>query len=221
MPEVILDREIRIGGECELEIEERADGTESPTITGYAAIFNKLSVDLGGFRERIAPGAFSRALEEGHDVRALVGHDPDKVLGRAKSGTLKMEQNTKGLKVRIKPPDTQAGRDIVTSIRRGDVSQMSFAFKTIEDAWNTEDGGEIRTLKDVELFDVSPVTFPAYPDTTVAARSMEAVANERKAREEMKAAAIRRQAAIETRIRHERLAGELSGLTLGERPSSI
>lgn len=221
MPEVILDREIRIGGECELEIEERADGTESPTITGYAAIFNKLSVDLGGFRERIAPGAFSRALEEGHDVRALVGHDPDKVLGRAKSGTLTMEQNTKGLKVRIKPPDTQAGRDIVTSIRRGDVSQMSFAFKTIEDAWNTEDGGEIRTLKDVELFDVSPVTFPAYPDTTVAARSMEAVANERKAREEMKAAAIRRQAAIETRIRHERLAGELSGLTLGERPSSI
>lgn len=149
-------------------------GDDKPkTIVGYPAIFNKLSLDLGGFREKISPGAFTNTLDKGDDVRALVDHDPGKILGRNTSKTLKLEQNTKGLKATIKPADTQAGRDIVTSLTRGDIDGMSFGFRTITDKWETIDGEEIRTLEEVELFDVSVVTYPAYPDTSVAVRSLE------------------------------------------------
>lgn len=143
------------------------------TIVGYAAVFNKLSEDLGGFREKIAKGAFTATLENGDDVRALVDHDTGKILGRNKSGTLKLEQNSKGLKATIKPADTQAGRDIMTSLERGDIDGMSFGFRTITDKWETVNDEEIRTLMEVKLFDVSVVTYPAYPDTSVAVRSLE------------------------------------------------
>jgi HK97 family phage prohead protease len=125
-------------------------------------------------REKIAPGAFSRTLAEKADVRALVDHDPSKIIGRTKSRTLKLDENSKGLKVEIKPADTQAGRDILKSVERGDVDQMSFGFRTVKDEWEDhKDGTATRTLVDVDLFDVSPVTFPAYADTTIAARSLE------------------------------------------------
>lgn len=149
-------------------------GDDKPkTIVGYPAIFNKLSEDLGGFREKITPGAFTNTLENGDDVRALLNHDPNQVLGRNKSKTLKLEQNTKGLKATIKPPDTQSGRDTSVSIDRGDIDGMSFGFRTITDKWETIDGEEIRTLEEVELFDVSVATYPAYLDTSVAVRSLE------------------------------------------------
>lgn len=159
--------------------ELRIDGTaQSTTIEGYAAVFNSESEPLdifgGVFVERIAPGAFKRSLSDGADVRALVDHDPSRIIGRRKAGTLEVREDPRGLKVSIKPPDTSAGRDLVASIRRGDVDQMSFGFRTIKDQWEEkEDGTTERTLLDVDLLDVSAVTFPAYADTTIAVRSMQ------------------------------------------------
>ena len=172
-PKVIPEQERRYLKTSELRI---TGGDDKPQkIVGYPAVFNKLSENLGGFREKIAPGAFTTTLGDGDDVRALVDHDPSRVLGRNVSGTLKLEQNTQGLKATIKPADTQAGRDILVSLERGDIDGMSFGFRTRTDKWETIDGEEIRTLIDVELFDVSVVTYPAYPDTSVAVRSMEKV----------------------------------------------
>ncbi len=155
---------------CQLEIRGSDQGT---TIEGYAAVFDNLSEDLGGVREIIASGSFKRTLKAGADVRALVDHDPSKILGRNKAGTLTLREDDHGLKVRIKPPDTTAGRDIVESMRRGDVDQMSFAFSVVADSWQNIDGEEVRTITDVDLHDVSIVTYPAYPDTAVAVRSLD------------------------------------------------
>lgn len=146
------------------------DEDTTPKITGYAAVFNELSKDLGGFREKIAPGAFSKTLQTA-DVRALWNHDPNFVLGRNKSGTLSLREDERGLRIEITPPDTQWAKDLITSMKRGDIDQMSFGFRTVADEWETQGKENIRTLKEVELFDVSIVTYPAYPQTTVQARS--------------------------------------------------
>ena len=154
------------------KIEVRAADGDSPAkLIGHAAIFNKLSDDLGGFKERIAPGAFADSL--GNDVRALFNHNPDLILGRTKAGTLALEEDKRGLRVEIDPPDTQVARDLMESVKRGDISQMSFGFFTLDDDFERKrDGTIIRTLKKVDLFDVSPVTFPAYPQTKIAMRSL-------------------------------------------------
>lgn len=150
--------------------------SETGVIEGHAAVFNELSQDLGGFREQIAPGAFAKTIKEA-DVRALWNHDPNYVLGRNKAGTLEMEEDEKGLKVKIHPPKATWADDLRESIKRGDVSQMSFGFRTIKDHWEERDGAEvIRTLLEVQLFDVSPVTFPAYLKTDVSARAISAAA---------------------------------------------
>ena len=150
--------------------ELRLDSNEEqgrPVITGYAAVFNELSQDLGGFREQIAPGAFKRALEMNQDVRALVDHDPSRIIGRSTSGTLEMIEDDHGLRVQIDPADTTAGRDIMESINRGDVSGMSFGFVVRDEDWDMRDGENIRTVRDMDLFDVSVVTFPAYTASSV------------------------------------------------------
>lgn len=153
---------------AELRIAKEDDG---PKIRGYAAVFNKLSEDLGGFREQIAPGAFAKALAR-NDVRALVNHNPDLVLGRNKSGTLRLSEDEHGLAIEIDPPDTQTARDTMTLLERGDISQMSFAFTVNKDTWQEEKGKvPIRTLEEVNLFDVSVVTYPAYPQTSAQVRS--------------------------------------------------
>ena len=154
------------------QTEIRADGEDqAPKLTGYAAVFDQLSVLLyGQFRERIARGAFAGSLAD--DVRALWNHDTNLPLGRTKAGTLRLDEDSHGLRVEIEPPATQAGRDALESIRRGDVDQMSFAFDVLEDEWDKEDDGTIvRTLRKVKLYEVSPVTFPAYPQTSVSART--------------------------------------------------
>lgn len=160
----------------DLRVETRdGDAGEQPHIVGYAAVFNSPSCDLGGFIERIAPGAFADSLANGDDVRALVDHDWGRIIGRRKAGTLTLEEDERGLLTDTVPPDTSVGRDIVESIRRGDVDQMSFAFDTLEDDWSTaEDGQTIRELRKVKLWDISPVTFPAYDETSVSvsARSL-------------------------------------------------
>lgn len=143
---------------------------DEPEIHGYAAVFNELSDDLGGFYERIEPGAFAMSLGS-DDVRALWNHNSDYPLGRIKAGTLSLDEDQKGLRFVIKPPDTQWARDLLVSIQRGDVDQMSFAFMTVQDRWEHIGDQTIRTLLEVQLYDVSPVTYPAYPQTSAAVRS--------------------------------------------------
>jgi HK97 family phage prohead protease len=162
-------KEYRFLPVTELRADTDEDGVTK--LTGYAAVFNKLSEPLGGFREKIAPGAFKNSIKDG-DVRALWNHDTNLVLGRTTSGTLALKEDKKGLHVEIEPPNTRAGQDAVESIKRGDVNQMSFGFITISDEWNVHKEENIRTLIEVDLFDVSPVTFPAYPQTKISARSL-------------------------------------------------
>ena len=146
------------------------------TLTGYAAVFNRLSEDLGGFREKIAPGAFSKTIKES-DIRALFNHDPNFVLGRTKNNTLSLMEDDRGLRVSIKPPDTTWARDLQLSIQRKDIDQMSFGFRVLrdkgEEVETDKEGNIVVTLKEVRLFDVSPVTFPAYPQTKISARWLE------------------------------------------------
>jgi HK97 family phage prohead protease len=150
--------------------ELRADDGDSPKIVGYAAVYEKRSSRLGDFHEVIEPGAFSDSIKE-DDIRALWNHDSNLVLGRNKSGTLALSEDKKGVRIEIDPPAWATAQ--MEMIRRGDVDQMSIGFRTIEDKWETVDGKNIRTLVKAELFDVSPVTFPAYPQTEVAVRSLE------------------------------------------------
>ena len=149
-----------------------------PAIRGYAALFNTLSEDLGGFREQLQAGAFSHAIANS-DVRALINHDPNLVLGRDRAGTLTMREDANGLQVDITPPDTQYARDLVEVMKRGDVSQMSFAFTVAKEdqAWTRDGTGPwLRTIKKVSrLFDVSVVTYPAYPQTSAAVRALQDV----------------------------------------------
>ncbi len=162
------DRELRTYGTAELRV---AAAAGQPRIGGYAAVFNQLSEDLGGFREQIGPGAFARVLRD--DVRALFNHDPSLVLGRTRAGTLRLTEDDHGLGYEVDPPATRAAEDVLELMRRGDVTQSSFAFTVLRDEWQLlPDGTAIRTVLEVErLYDVSVVTYPAYPQTSSAVRS--------------------------------------------------
>lgn len=142
-------------------------GDSTPIIRGHAAVFNSEAQIWPGMREKVAPGAFSETIKA-DDIRALFNHNPDIVLGRNKSGTLKLSEDQKGLAIEIDPPDTQAARDLMVSMERGDIDQMSFAFRVETQEWQElDDGTVLRTLKQVRISDVSPVTYPAYDDTDV------------------------------------------------------
>lgn len=152
------------------------DGAK-PKIRGHAAVFNQASENLGywrDLREVIMPGAFAKAIVR-DDVRALWNHNPDWVLGRSKAQptpTLRMSEDSIGLAVEIDPPDTTWARDHLETMRRGDVSQMSFAFSSMSERFEKIDGVLHRYVTEVKLFDVSPVTYPAYPQTDVGVRSL-------------------------------------------------
>lgn len=156
---------------AQLEVREAAD--KPARLVGYAAVFNRDAVIGGFFRERIAPGAFATAIKE-DDVRALFNHDPNIVLGRNTAGTLTLAEDETGLQYDVEPPDTQLARDLMVSIGRGDVSQSSFGFQVVREEWsNPESRTELptRTILEARLFDVSPVTYPAYEETTAEARA--------------------------------------------------
>ena len=156
----------------------RAEGQAGPKIAGYAAVFNKRSQMMFGMVEQISPGAFTKALASS-DVRALWNHNPDYVLGRQKAGTLRLEQDERGLRFENDPPDTQWARDLLVSIERGDVGEMSFSFLVKADEWTTEGKIMVRTITEFEeVRDVSPVTFPAYRQAKLALRSDEALVEE-------------------------------------------
>ncbi|WP_440868103.1 HK97 family phage prohead protease [Staphylococcus shinii] len=170
--------------------EVKATDDEQMIVEGYSLRFNKLSNDLGGFVEEISPEALKDA--DLSDVRCLIDHDSSKVLGRTTSETLELTVDSEGLYFRCQLPNTTYGRDIYESVRRGDISQMSFGFILAEDGDEFEkrdDGLFKRTLRKIKsLFDVSIVTYPAYNDTDVAPalRSIEAIKQEEldKAKEE-------------------------------------
>jgi len=151
--------------------EVRNEGDKT-TIVGYAAVFNSLSQNLGGFVEQVQPGAFKKTLQEA-DVRALFNHDPNIVLGRNKAGTLRLSEDAHGLHYEVDLPSTSQARDLGISMDRGDISQSSFGFRVIRDAWGTTDENfPLRTLEEVALYDVSPVTYPAYTAASSALRSL-------------------------------------------------
>jgi len=154
---------------------------DRPFFMGYAAVFNSLSEDLGGFVEKIAPGAFDDVLSD--DVRALWNHDPNHVLGRTVSGTLRLKSDKEGLFYEIDPPDTQMARDLQSSIKRGDVDQSSFGFNVAAEGevWTRDETGVVtRTITKIgRLYDVSPVTYPAYPETKAQARQLFEAAEQR------------------------------------------
>lgn len=156
------------------KMEFRAD-EEGKKIEGYGAKFDSLSENLGGFREIIAKGAFDEVLKD--DVRALINHDPNLLLARTKSGTLELNIDDSGLRYSLTAPNTGYANDLLESLQRGDLDQSSFAFSVDSDTWTEDDDGRsVRTINKVRnLFDVSPVTYPAYQDTTVAIRSLNGI----------------------------------------------
>lgn len=168
-----------------VELRAAAETEKAPTVRGYAAKFNSRSENLGSadyqFFEVIEPGAFDAVLQD--DVRALFNHESSAILARSKNGegSLAIGVDAVGLWYEFEAPDTQVGRDLVTSLMRGDVDQSSFSFTVDKDGQKWEETREgdgpyiaTRTIKKVSrLYDVSPVTYPAYPDATVALRSLE------------------------------------------------
>jgi len=174
--------------DAELRVDTAGYGKKTPTIRGYAAKFNTLSQSMpiydegrmiGTFREQLIPGCFSSSLATS-DTRCLVNHDPNLILGRTISGTLRLKEDETGLFFENDPPDTSYSRDLQVSMSRGDISQCSFGFRVAKGGSDTikdpdVPNGYIRSIRKVEgLFDVSPVTYPAYLDTNcdVAVRSI-------------------------------------------------
>lgn len=144
---------------------------EVPTIEGYFAVFNSIYEIAPGMTESVAPGAFSRTLSG--DIRALTNHDTTLVLGRTKAHTLELREDEHGLwgKVSINPKDADA-MNLYERVKRGDVDQCSFGFEITDEETDFRDDGSIHwTIKDVNLFEVSACTFPAYQETNIAARS--------------------------------------------------
>jgi hypothetical protein len=155
----------------DLEIRKTDDG--KVTARGYAAVFEKLSLPLYNFKEKIRSGAFKNSISK-NNIRALWNHNADIVLGSTKANTLRLEEDAKGLRFELDLPDTQAGRDAAVLIQRGDVEGMSFGFRTIKQEWDESDPKNIvRTLVDLDCSEISATAFPAYPQTKVGVRSVE------------------------------------------------
>jgi uncharacterized protein len=155
-----------------IEIRAAPAGSDSPgTLVGYASVFNRLSENLGGFREMVRPGAFTRTLRDA-DVICYLDHQ-GQVLGRNLSGTLRLSEDAIGLKYECDLPDTSLGRDVAVLVGRGDYRGSSFAFIANVEEWEWSGPLPVRTVVDADLFDTSVVDRAAYNDTTVAMRSME------------------------------------------------
>ena len=147
----------------------RADGQRK--LTGYAAVFN-VAAAIGQFVEQIAPGAFSASLSSAADVRALVDHDPGKLLARTSSGTLRLNEDAKGLAFELDLPDTQLGNDVLTMVQRRDINSLSFGLTMSAggDEWTTT---TTRILRSVNLSEISVLHhLPAYSNTEISARSI-------------------------------------------------
>jgi HK97 family phage prohead protease len=149
------------------QIELRATRGFPRRLEGYAATFGA-EARVADFIETIKPGAFSASINSGADILALADHDPTRVLGRTRSATLRLSEDSKGLAFDLSLPDTQAAHDVLALADRGDLGGMSFGFVATDERWT----GNRRELRSVDLFEISVVSaWPAYPDTTITARS--------------------------------------------------
>ena len=159
-----MERRFLNNAEC--RVEER---DSIPRIVGVAAVYYDETRDTEyelweGVRERIMPGAFADVLD--NDVRALFNHSPDNVLGRTSAGTLTLSDSAEGLRYEVKVDGTHIAHDVVRFLERGDVSGSSFAFSVSDEHWDKEDGDDIRVITKIgTLYDVGPVTYPAYTAT--------------------------------------------------------
>lgn len=159
----VADLEVRVG-----------EGLGGPTITGHPLLYNVWSEDLGGFRERVRPGATTKTLQES-DIRALFNHDPNYVIGRNRAGTAEFSEDKKGVFMRASPPATTWAADLIVSMERKDIDQMSFGFRTIRDEWTEpKKAGGLwdRDLLEIAMSDASVVTFPAYTQTDAQVRTV-------------------------------------------------
>jgi HK97 family phage prohead protease len=157
-----------------VDFEVRSEG-DGMTFTGYASVFNSPSDDLGGFIEYVAPGAFKRSLQSRNEVKLLWNHDSGEPLASLRGGTMQLVEDSVGLKVTAKLPNTTRGRDIAELLRTKVIDSMSFGFNVIKDSWSRD--GQTRTLESVRLFETSIVSFPAYPSTTATVRSAQPTIN--------------------------------------------
>lgn len=165
-------------------VELRVEDGESTKITGHAAVFD-IPAEIWGFEEVVRKGAFTQAIKE-DDVRALWNHDPNFVLGRTKSKTLKLSEDERGLLVDNDPPNTQWSKDLQVSMKRGDVDQMSYGFIVQEEKWTVRQGKpDLREILKARLFDVAVVTFPAFKETDAQVENQRSLAL-RNAPEEIK-----------------------------------
>jgi hypothetical protein len=157
-----------------LQFEVRAARDNPRRLEGYAAVFDT-ETRVADFVETIRAGAFAATLASGADVLALVDHDPTRVLGRTRSGTLRLSEDSRGLHFDVTLPDTQTARDVLALAERGDIGGMSFGFKATGENWS----GKRRELRAVELHEISVVSaWPAYTNTTIEARNRNATVHE-------------------------------------------
>tara|TARA_B100000809_G_scaffold154054_1_gene151424 strand:- start:4590 stop:5210 length:621 start_codon:yes stop_codon:yes gene_type:complete len=192
----------------QLPVEVRSENGQ-PVITGYAAVFYRADDPgtefelMDDYVERIMPGAFTNAIEARQDVRGLFNHDMNQVLGRTTAGTMVLSEDGLGLRYDITMPDTQLGRDVATSISRGDVTGSSFSFQVGTDGAEIrrDDGQTVRELRNLDVFDVGPVTFPAYKGTSTTLRSLDNVQESNAALDQWLEAAQRDQDAVTVRAR--------------------
>jgi len=157
------------------KLETRFEDDGVGKLVGYAAIFDSPTDIRGLFTEKIVRGAFKSSLD--NDIKALWNHDSSYPVGSTGSGTLKLTEDEYGLRFDLTPINTTAGRDLLESVKSGVVNGMSFGFLVRKDSWD----GNIRSLEDVELFEISACPFPAYKDTTIVARSVEKMLQEKSA----------------------------------------
>lgn len=172
----LLEKETRYLPSPMAAVRLDGDDGETQTIVGHASVYYDGTTETeyelwDGARERIMPGAFQSDLNGEGDVRALVNHDPNYLLGRQSSGTLSLSDSPKGLQYAIRPGRTTVASDTIEHLRRGDLNGSSFSFKVIDERWKTEDSVEVREITAVRLFDVGPVTFPTYENTTASVRA--------------------------------------------------
>lgn len=155
-----------------VEIRANDDGTESRTVVGYGAVINSWSSDLGGFKERIMPGALDGTKKKDADIRALNGHKLELIVGRTKSGTMKTSLDKRGLLTEVDIVRNYIGDGLLESIRRGDVDGMSVGFRILEDRWQMEDEVLTRDILSAHVVETSYTAFPAYPETSAQVRSL-------------------------------------------------
>lgn len=200
----LLKKEVRT---IEIEGLEVRNDDNKTTIAGYAARFEKLSVDMWGMKEKIRAGAFANSLK--NNVKALWNHNSDIVLGSTKSGSLRLEEDDKGLRFELDLPDSSWGRDAAESIKRKDVDGVSFGFRVKKDEWDETNPKQIiRTLIDVDLIEISPTPFPAYPSTSVTSvgvRNFEEAYNEFKAQQGLEDKQKEERQQLELKIKKEKL----------------